>query len=77
MAGLRNKDRAFWRNLADWDVMVCETWLDKKGWEKVRDYMPKGYRWKMQWAGKRKSYRKDDIGSEGRNSSRKREQSKE
>lgn len=35
VAGLRNKDRGFWRDLADWDLMVlCETWLDKKGKDK-------------------------------------------
>lgn len=31
VAGLRNKDRDFWKGLTDWDVIVLiETWTDDK-----------------------------------------------
>lgn len=30
--GTRDKDRNFWMDLREWDVMVLsETWVDKKG----------------------------------------------
>lgn len=29
-------------------VVLVETWLDKKGWEKVKGKIPKGYVWGMQ-----------------------------
>lgn len=27
--------------------------MDQKGWEKIRGKVPKGYRWEVQWAGKK------------------------
>lgn len=52
--------------MGDWDVMFfCETWLDKRGWEKIRGYMPRGFRWKMQLA-KRRSKRGRAMGDGGR-----------
>lgn len=37
VAGLKKKDRDFWRGLEAWDVIVMvETWVDEKGWERVR-----------------------------------------
>lgn len=45
VAGLNNKDEEFWKELNEWDVMMLmETWVDEKGWEKIRDKLPKGYR---------------------------------
>lgn len=55
MAGLKKKDRDFWRGLEAWDVIVMvETWVDEKGWERVGRLLPRGYIWKKQWA-KRKN----------------------
>lgn len=32
VVGLRDKDRNFWMDLREWDVMVLsEIWVDKKG----------------------------------------------
>lgn len=32
VAGLRNKDKDFWKGLKDWDIMLfMETWMDRKG----------------------------------------------
>lgn len=51
MAGLRNKDADFWEKLKEWEVMVLmETWVKKKGWERVKGSLPKGYIWGVQWA---------------------------
>lgn len=53
VVGLNNKDEEFWKELNEWDVMMLmETWVDEKGWEKIRDKLPKGYREK-QWAGRK------------------------
>lgn len=53
VAGLKKKDRDFWRGLEAWDVIVMiETWVDEKGWERVRRWLPRGYM--EQWA-KRKN----------------------
>lgn len=54
VAILRNKDVDFWKGLKEWDILLLsETWVDQKGWEKIRGKMPKGYRWEVQWAGKK------------------------
>jgi len=51
VAGLRDKDRNFWRDLREWDVMVLsETWVDEKGWEKIKKRLPRGYEWGVQLA---------------------------
>ena len=32
VAGLRNKDRNFWKEISEWDVVVLtETWTEMKG----------------------------------------------
>lgn len=37
VAGLKNKDRDFWRRLSDWEMIVLsETWLDNKGWDRTK-----------------------------------------
>lgn len=44
MAGLRNKDKDFWEGLKEWDVVILsETWVDKGGWERIKDRLLKGY----------------------------------
>lgn len=49
VAGLRNKGRDFWGELKDWDIMfMCETWLNERRWEKIRGYLPKGFKWDVQ-----------------------------
>lgn len=55
VAGVRNKDKDFWEGLEEWDIVVMiETWIDEKGWEKIRGRLPKGYKWSVQMA-KRKN----------------------
>lgn len=44
VAGMRIKAKDFWRKLADWEVMMLtETWIDKKRWEKIKNRLPGGY----------------------------------
>lgn len=54
IAGLRNKDRDFWKGLEKWNVIVLsETWVDEKGWERIKNNLPKGYKWGKQLAKRR------------------------
>lgn len=34
-------------------MFLCETWIDKKGWERVSMKLPKGYVWMTQWASRK------------------------
>lgn len=34
-------------------MILCETWIDSKGWEKINMKLPKGYIWVIQRAGRR------------------------
>jgi len=55
VAGVGNKDREFWKGIAEWDVVVLlETWLEKKGWDKIKERLPREFKWKVQLA-KRKN----------------------
>jgi len=52
VAGLENKDKEFWIGLKEWDAMVLlETWLDDKGWKRVKKRLPGGYEWGVQAQG--------------------------
>lgn len=58
VAGIKRKDRDFWRGIKEWDVVVLvEIWLEKKRWDRIRDKLPRGFKWEAQ-IGKRKN-RKD------------------
>jgi len=50
IVGVWNKDRDFWKGLESWDIiMLSETWLEEKKWDKVKNLLPKGYAWNTQW----------------------------
>jgi len=54
VAGITNKDKEFWKGIKEWDVIIMmETWLDKKGWEKIKKRMPKEFSWRVQLATRR------------------------
>ncbi|XP_071572354.1 uncharacterized protein [Temnothorax nylanderi] len=54
VAGISNKDKNFWEGIKEWDVIVMmETWTDEKGWEKVKEKLPREYRWRVQKATRR------------------------
>lgn len=49
------KDENFWKELREWDVVVLsETWMDEKRWEKVKGKLEGGFEWEVQLA-RRKS----------------------
>jgi len=40
--------------LRDWDVMVLmKTWMEKNNWERIKDKLPRGYKWRVQAARRR------------------------
>lgn len=44
VTGLENKDRDFWERLREWDIIfMSKTWLQRKGWERIEKWLPKGY----------------------------------
>lgn len=54
VTGMRIKAKDFWRKLGDWEIMMLtETWIDKKRWEKIKNRLPGGYEWGMQKARKK------------------------
>lgn len=51
-SGNRGKDREYWREVEDWDIVIMsETWL-KKG-VKTEGRMPRDYKWEVQLASRK------------------------
>lgn len=49
VAKLENKNVDFSKGLKKWDVvLMMETWLEDKGWERIRRKLPKEFVWSMQ-----------------------------
>ncbi|XP_011881707.1 PREDICTED: golgin subfamily A member 6-like protein 22, partial [Vollenhovia emeryi] len=47
--GIGRKDKDFWEILKQWDIMMLtETWVEEKGVKKLRENLPKGYKWGIQ-----------------------------
>lgn len=58
VVGVGGKDREFWKEMTEWDIIVMtETWLEKRGWERLRGRMPRGYRWEVQLASRNRKRR--------------------
>jgi len=54
VAGLKKKDKDFWIGLKEWEVIcLSETWVEEKGWERIKGKLPRGYIWRVQFAKKR------------------------
>ncbi|KMQ82048.1 hypothetical protein RF55_24379, partial [Lasius niger] len=54
VAGLGNKDVDFWEGLREWDIIfLIETWVEERGWERIRGRLPAGYSWEAQHAKKK------------------------
>lgn len=59
-SGCKNKE--FWEKLKEWDVIILmETWVDEKGWRRVKETLSRAFRWEMQKA-TRKSKKERTIG---------------
>jgi hypothetical protein len=42
VAGIKNKENEFWKYLGEFDVVgMVETWVEEKGWEKLKKRMPR------------------------------------
>jgi len=54
VAGVKNMEERFWKEIKRWEVVVMvETWVDGKGWDRVKRMLPKDYRLERQLAKKR------------------------
>ena len=54
VAGVANKEEEFWKGIGEWEVIVLlETWIEEKRWNRIKHRLPTGYRWKTQWAKRR------------------------
>jgi len=55
VAGLGSKDKEFWGYVRSFDyVSMCETWVDKKGWEGIKERLPESHDWVCSYAVKRR-----------------------
>ncbi|KAJ3653172.1 hypothetical protein Zmor_012436 [Zophobas morio] len=53
--GLKKKDNLFWDYVKNFDfVGLTETWILGRDWNKLKDVLPKEFRWKLQGAKKEK-----------------------
>lgn len=51
IAGVRGRDKEFWKRIKEWDVEgLVETWLESKNWEGMKRNMPVEFSWWMQEA---------------------------
>lgn len=60
--GLANEGKDFWIEIMKWDiVLMSETWMNEKRWDRCKEYLLKDYRWELQVT-KRKSRKRRMIG---------------
>lgn len=60
--GIGRQDVEFWNYLEKKDfVCLCETWMEEKGWNRVRSSLPSTHRWEYESAkrSKKKGRTKD------------------
>lgn len=51
VAGVSNKDKDFWNYIRNFEfVGLTETWVEEKGWERLKSRLPIGFEWKCQYA---------------------------
>lgn len=45
MAGLERQDKEFWEFVKRYDfISLCETWLEEKGWKRIKGKLPKSHK---------------------------------
>lgn len=63
-SGQGGKYKGFWLGLEDWDVIILvETWMEDRGWGKIRERLPRGFEWGGADGEKRGEERKGDEGN--------------
>ncbi|CAG5096829.1 Protein of unknown function [Cotesia congregata] len=63
VVGIKNKDEDFWKRLEEWDVVVLiEIWVDKKGWERIKQSWKRGFIWELQEARVQKGRGRAKVG---------------
>lgn len=46
IAGLERQDKDFWRYTLDYDFIgLCETYLEEKGWDRIKDKLACSHEW--------------------------------
>lgn len=51
IAGLINKDAEFFQFISEFAfVGMVETWVESKDWDKIKNKLPKGFKWECQGA---------------------------
>jgi len=49
--GLGRQDLEFWRYISKWDfISLCETWVEEKGWDRIRNQLPSSHSWSCSFA---------------------------
>ena len=49
VAGLKRKETDFWEFLKGFEIIgLTETWIEKNDWEKLKEKMPEGWKWRCQ-----------------------------
>lgn len=62
--GIGRQDVEFWNYIAKKDLIcLCETWMEEKGWRRVRGSLPSTHRWKCVLAkrSKKKGELREDL----------------
>lgn len=55
VAGLKKKDREFWKYMEGFDVVgLCKTWIEEKDWKGIEKKLLKAFKWCNQCAVKEK-----------------------
>lgn len=59
MAGLDRQDKNFWRYIKGYDFIGLNvTWINKKRWEEIRNWLPETHIWHCKYAKKEKERRR-------------------
>jgi len=56
VAGLPRKDEEFWKYICEYDfISLSKTWLDDKGWDRLKDWLLDSHEWEGSVARKEKT----------------------
>jgi hypothetical protein len=51
----KKKEQEFWDYVRQFEIVVLvETWIKERSWEKIEEFLPKKYKWEYQGAKRRK-----------------------